>query len=137
MVKITNQHFRNLPASPNWQIYFADFPLCINADNRWSSDEGIRISFSIISAATQNAEGNIAITFLDDTNGKIRRFLHQWKEGVWETNTGKQSPVKDLTASVLIRDENKTEKDINIFLKCPTAWDISSDTPNFTAIYYY
>lgn len=135
-MKISTDHLRNIPSFPKWKIYFRKFPACISSNNRWPSEEGISISFTIIKQATNHSAGTVSIAFLDDPLGKVRQFLHDWQEGVWETNTGKQASGKDLVASVTIRDENEAQSEINLSLSFPTEADIGSETPQFTAIYY-
>jgi len=134
-MRVPMDSLRNLPSSPRRKLYFKTFPACISAENRWSSDEGISIFFQIIRKATDRAEGTIFIAFLDDP-ARARRFLHDWQEGLWESNTGRQAPKKDLSANVEITDENDARSDINIFISFPLDLNIASDTPHFTAVYY-
>jgi len=135
-VKISKDHIRNISSSPRWKLYFKSFPNCVADDNKWPSNEGVLISFSIIKKATESSGGEISVSFLEDINGKIRGFLHQWKEGAWETNTGRQQPLHDLLANVIIRDENEIEKDLTLCLTFPNHCNISDEVPNIRTDYY-
>jgi hypothetical protein len=135
-VKISKDQIRNISASPRWKLYFESFPNCVTDDNKWPSNEGVIISFSIIKKATQSSEGEISISFLDNINGKIRGFLHNWKEGTWETNTGRQQSLQDLSANVIIIDENAIEKDLTLCLTFPNHCNISDEAPNIRTGYY-
>ncbi|MCX5831582.1 MAG: hypothetical protein NT140_06815 [Deltaproteobacteria bacterium] len=135
-MKISTDDIRQLPRFPQWKLYFKIFPACVHVNHRWPIAEGVRVSYAIIARASDHSEGTISITFLDDPSKKVRHFLHDWQEGVWEAGTGKQQPMKDLLASVAFRDENAIEPDLNVFLKFPTDCDIDSETPSFRVVYY-
>ena len=135
-MKVSMDDIRTLPRFAQWKLYITSFPLCINPNHTWPANQGVSVSYTIIKRNSDSSEGEISVTFLDNLSGKVRNFLHDWREGVWETNTGKQRPIKDLLATVTFRDENATEPDLSIVLKFPTDCEIGSETPNFRACYY-
>lgn len=135
-MKVSAGDIRQLPRFPQWKLYFKTFPACIDINHIWPSTEGVSVSYAIITPVSNHSEGTISITFLDDPSKKVRQFLHDWKEGVSETGTGKQQPMKDLLATVAFSDDNAIEPDLNICLKFPTNCDIGSETPNFRAVYH-
>lgn len=90
-MKVLAENLRMSPFSPRWKLYFKTFPACISATNRWSPDEEISISFYATEDLIEQDEGTIYITFLNDPSGKIRQFLHEWREGLWNTKTGTQA----------------------------------------------
>jgi len=135
-MKVSMGDVRTLPRSAQWKLYITSFPVCVDQSHTWPVDQGIDVSYAIITPSSDRSEGKISVTFLDDLSGKTRLFLHDWQEGVSETNTGKQRPTKDLLANVSFRDQNATEPDLDIVLKFPTDCEIGSETPNFRAIYY-
>lgn len=136
-MKIPKDQIRNILKSSDWRLYISQFPRCVSEENRWSSETGVRISYTITSPASDTSEGEILITFLDTLSEKVRSFLHDWREGVSETGTGRQQPLEDLKAIVKLHDENNVEEDINIILKFLRESDMGSENPNLKAVYYY
>lgn len=121
----------------SWILCFKSLPNCLVSICKIPKDFEVRVGFRMIEEATDNTEGRILISFSQDNDLLISKFLNFWLKGTSDPQTGKGESVNNLSFNILLKDVNQVEKEKNLILKFPIQVNVGIETPAVEAVFYY
>lgn len=146
-----------------WNMIFASFPnigsypsteslnlRCESADLPQQTNQKIDVNIRghITHRPGQpNYAGTLVLTFVETVDNAVKNLINEWKEAIWETQTGVQGSFEDVQGSLILQQLDRQDSPvyeytlIGVFLEDFALGTLSSENefqrPTVTISYDY